>query len=607
MKQFLKKIDFCCSIVGLNYEGHRRYKSPVGGVLSIGIFCAFIGISCYYLVNFFDRSTGKMTFENLKFWNPPQYNISENFTIALMMKFEGQNLFREDLVKIEANYITDNHSKISNHPVEIIPCSKNNFKEAGELFDLLELSKAMCFNLNDKIIQGSSVNDLFQYIQFRFLLCLKGTHCFSESDEERKKIFEELKPITYLYFMDTVYQGNSKNNKIVKFMNYIDVNVTYSNAKVTNIYFSNNEMQIDDSYFFPTTPKRYLNYMIDTFRDLVSVRTDKQEEALLINIMSSKNKQIIHITYMQLSELLANIAALINIIIFGLTGIGEYINNFFFQNDLLGALYFLREDDKKLSLNMRRISNKKVGTVAMKKSPKRILIKKKNPNPESCPSESLENFEMLTVDFFSQIKPVKRSKVPKGSHMNFNQKMYIGENNEVQNEPCSPVETCKSQRELLTQIALVEKLFSVSEIIWISFRSIMPCLGYCKSTKGTYYKYRVVLEHILIFQDLIRVYQKLQEIDMIKFLILNEKQLNLYKVIPKPLLTISKECENNGKSFTTCVNQKSFHYLKSFNEINDIFKKSTFTKESLFELFQQKEKSDIDQKLLSIFKERFLT
>ena len=42
---------------------------------------------------------------------------------------------------------------------------------------------------------------------------------------------------------------------------------------------------------------------------------------------------------MQLSELLANIGALINILMFMIIGLGNYINHYFFQNELMKSLF----------------------------------------------------------------------------------------------------------------------------------------------------------------------------------------------------------------------------------------------------------------------------
>ena len=95
---FLEQIDFCYSIVGLSYKGHKRYKSCFGGIVSISLFFSFIGIICYYLISFISRETPKMTFEDMKYWSAPENDISKNFTMAIVMKFNGINQSRTDLI-----------------------------------------------------------------------------------------------------------------------------------------------------------------------------------------------------------------------------------------------------------------------------------------------------------------------------------------------------------------------------------------------------------------------------------------------------------------------------------------------------------------------------
>ena len=88
---FLKQIDFCFSIAGLNYKGNHRYQSWIGGLLSILIFFIFTGITTYYVVQFFDRTTPKMAFQNIKYWTAPEYNLSNNFNLAIMLEINNIN------------------------------------------------------------------------------------------------------------------------------------------------------------------------------------------------------------------------------------------------------------------------------------------------------------------------------------------------------------------------------------------------------------------------------------------------------------------------------------------------------------------------------------
>ena len=278
-----------------------------------------------------------MSFEGMKFWNAPQNNLSKDFTLAVMMKFKGINQFRNDLVKVEAYYYNKTEEHLNITQLDFIPCNRSLFTNNEEYFDKLELNKGKCLNFTNITIEGTSVTDILKYVQIKYLLCLEGRECHPRNEQE--DIFQELKPITYIYFLDTAFQTNNKRDKVTHFVNYVEVNVTYKNAKVTNIYFSENEMQVDESYFFSSPPKKFIYSMIDSYRDLVSVRTEQQDEALTINLMSSKNKQIITISYMQLSELLANIGALINILMFMIMGLGNYINHYFFQNELMKSLF----------------------------------------------------------------------------------------------------------------------------------------------------------------------------------------------------------------------------------------------------------------------------
>lgn len=135
-----------------------------------------------------------------------------------------------------------------------------------------------------------------------------------------------------MYFLDAAFVTNTKKNSEIvnRFINYVDVNVTYRNAKETNIFFSQNEMDVDDNYFFHSQQKVFSYFMFDSFRDLVSVRAENQREALLINLMSSKNKLIISISFTQLSELLVNISSLTSVVILIVSTLGDFINHFFF-------------------------------------------------------------------------------------------------------------------------------------------------------------------------------------------------------------------------------------------------------------------------------------
>lgn len=546
---FLEQIDFCYSIVGLSYKGHKRYKSWFGGIVSISLFFSFIGIICYYLISFISREIPKMTFEDMKYWSAPENDVSKNFTMAIMMKFNGINQFRNDLIKLSAYYYNNTESKSTQKIIDFIQCDSNLFINNQNEFLKLELSKAKCLNLTGISIQGSSVNDIFQYIQIKFLLCLQGEDCYPLSDQET--VFQELKPIAYIYFLDTAFQTNSKTNKVVHFINYIEVNVTHKNSKETQIYFSKNEMRVDESYFFSSSPKVFSFFMLDSFRDLVSVRTEEQDEALKLNILSSKNKSVINISYMQLSELLANIAAISNVITFMLTGLGNYANHYFFQNDLMNSLFIF---DKGKQLD----TQKNVKTTTEVKSYSDTKLKTQN---------SIKIFREPHQQNSSSSISRSEKEIFKKQHHNLKK----------------------------------EKEFTKLEILCFAI-PISICK--CKNFKQRKRKFSALDRKIFDLQDMIKVFNKLREVDIIKYLIFSARQLKLYNNIPKQIVPLhnleGKVIANKHPffSFQSMKKKKDFTNNEANPNSASLFKPANFTGNE-----NEKGNNDIDARLITVLNE----
>ncbi len=549
--RLLTDIDFCCSIVGLSYKGNQRYKSWLGGVLSIAIVISFIIIVTYYLNEFFSRSTSKMAFEDMKYWNAPENHLSKDFTLAVMMQYKGVNQFRDDLIMTEAYYYNKTESNLNISRLNFIPCDRSLFINNEEYFDKLELEKAKCINFTNITIEGTSVTDILKYVQIKYLLCLDGKECHPRDEQE--ELFQELKPITYIYFLDTAFQTNNKKEKVTHFVNYIEVNVTYKNAKVTNIYFSENEMQVDESYFFSSPPKKFIYPMIDSYRDLVSVRTEQQTEALNINLMSSKNKQIISISYMQLSELLANIGALINILMFMIMGLGNYINHYFFQNELMKSLFEF--DGKKKHHNHHNNAPKE------KQSFNGLISKSQN---------SVTIFkDTKSVHSFSSAKQKTKKQLTKGKS--------------------------------LTK----EKEFKDIETILFSITFIIPCIKHNKAYRKRIEKYFALEKQLSLFQDLLNVYKKIQEIDILKYLLFTKRQLITYENIPKPIIFKNKMNEFLApkKSIIDLYHDKGVITLRKDFDISS--SKTNSTQESLSKYVKKKiSENDIEGKLSRILNDR---
>ena len=331
--------DFDCSssIVGITYHGRRRYKSFLGGVLTVQSMISITVITIIYLVKYFGKQDKQIVYQDEKFSEPPLLDLSQNFHIAVMMQFSGANFFREDIIKIEAVYIRKENSTYQEKPIELFDCGYKNFPTNATMFDFLGLKKAKCLNLSGIDIQGGSINRIYHYVQIKFVLCDEG--------EIYEAFFEQAKPLVLIYFLDTMYDIHSSRPHVEKYINYVDVNVTYRNAKMTNVFFSRNNIN-EQADRMIRSDCDFANFVIDSYRDYESVRTEHQKNLLLINLLSSKKKQIIHISYLTMMDVFANIGSFMNIIIVVFSMIGNYVNHYSFQGDLIKVFF---EEEKKIN------------------------------------------------------------------------------------------------------------------------------------------------------------------------------------------------------------------------------------------------------------------
>lgn len=550
---FLSSIDLSGSIVGLVYNGHRRYRSSIGGIFSIAMILAIIAISITYLKEFFLRKKPKMSFENKKYWNPPLQNITNSFSFEVLMKYNGITELRNDIIKINAHYISNHGSQTIIDNIPFVRCQRDT-NDIEDLFQSFELSKGLCFNVTNLSLNGTQVTDIFKYIQISFDLCMNKDECLSS--DQMRSFFETNKPVAYLYFQDSIFQMNDKKQKVTNFYNYYDVNVTFGDSKSANIYFSKNEMLIDESYFFPSSPENYSNFMIDSFRDLVSQRTENQTELLTINLMLSKNKNIIYISYMQLSELLASISALANVIMIIFNFLGEIFNHHIFQSELIQSLFNINDDNRNTN------------------SIKRDIPQRNNNTSFRYGNSSHNKIINLTTKDCDTI-----------SRYGFMQKKKGQSIRNIINKVQRTTTFLKKKNAIVIQYKYINMII---------LSNILP-LFHSKKFKEMQKRFNKIYEYLLIYQDQKNILRKMQEIDYLKYLMLTEDQLALYQIIPKPNYKHINKLNTNDFSSLFCW--IPFHYLKSKREINKYINDNEL-KKVLEKGIVKEDKNNINRKLI---------
>jgi hypothetical protein len=526
----MENLDLFGSIVGLTYKNGHRYRSKVGGALSLFVFAVCFAMVIFYGKKFLDRDYPSMTIEEVKYGDPQEIS-TDDLKLVVMMKYFGRNEFHMDVFKPEVFHRSMNYSSgiLTERKLDQVNCTSSLFPGSESEFNKLELNKGLCVDLKNTSIRGSSLNDQYDYIAVKFSMCLDEEGCMSS--EELPDYIRNAKPVGIIYFHDTIFQPKNKDQFVKKFINNFDVLMTFDDFKFSNVYLSQNEMNIEKGYFIASNIEVISETAFDSFRDSVSVRTPDQKESLTINVMSSKRSQVVNIRYMQLSELIANICAITGNIFVFLTYFTSILNQALFEKDLFEALVSVRQEIRKKNEDPIEAYDNKV-TLRRKSinfQPSSPSKRMSNHNPSNS-----ENFEILSGKIAD-----KNNKLP-----------------DVMSSPSLILPTSPIKKNPNNMLRRHFK-FSKAEYLFMK-------LGICK-----FFNKRVFILKKLEFKmhekfSFLNVLRKLQEFELIKFLLFEKKQLQMLRHVKRPEMVIN--------TFSEVVTRDEFS-LYYFDDRNSLFQR----------------------------------
>ncbi len=570
-------------------------------------------ILLYHINGFLNRSSIKMTFENIKYWNPPQLNLSENFQMVVMMKYGNANVIRNDIINISMDYLQFDLKKknftISKLP--LIQCNPEHFNKAVQQYESLELSKGLCTDLKNITIEGSTVNDYLSYVRINFIFCDNKTNiCLS--NEAASEYMSKMKPQAVLFFLDTTYHISNYPNIESKFINSVSVNVTWSNTKSVDLFFQYNPISIQNGYIIDSTPTVIKNFMYESMVSQVSVRSKDEYSSLYMNILSSKSQTNIYISFLIFSELLANIAGFVNNIIIFSQLLVYYTNNSIFQIDFFNKQ--INMNNNKNNVNKKKIFKKvfhDIHNSLQSKTGNNDLNTDQLNLKSSINDTNLNKFEIN-----DSVTKIKNDKM--GEIISFRKPKLISSSGQIQTKNIlslittelrekHPFTHYKKPGEKINEIMEEEKSkqsmgFQPRDLLIIMCCS--PCKNCSVKLKNKFIIYEKMNDYLNFYQDYSRIFSKLNEIDILKYILLDKDQDNIFKILSKPEFVLSsKENKDNelNKSFKLFYNKddKSTEMSKiELKEQNEVMS-------SIQNLLIKQNSTEVDYKLIKKFIEAF--
>lgn len=200
-QKWIKDIDYFGKPVQITFDKQKKFKTTIGGILSLIIFGLILSLIVTNGLNLLNRKQPKTSATSIYQVESPIWNLSDskNVFAAYFLTKEYDVFFDPSYVNFEileftvrrdANGTSDIYSK----PLTIKNCSMyyDFFKERNFEEDFIQnnLYQGICFDVNERdlILGGKYTGEYFSNIFFQFNRCRNKSN---ENDSSQRRILNE--------------------------------------------------------------------------------------------------------------------------------------------------------------------------------------------------------------------------------------------------------------------------------------------------------------------------------------------------------------------------------------------------------------------------------
>ncbi len=523
----------------------KTARTLIGGICSIFSILAILAFGIYSSQDFFLHLDPNISRLDYNLVNYISINAS-SFKIPFLLNYE----LGEDYTKYFTTvmkyivYNSTNQEFVKEILLPLKNCELSDFKLISQdQYDKGVSSTSLCIDFSkvdeDIIIFGNYNEDLIGYYDILFLKCMDTDEC--ASDDEIQEVLNYGAYLTLTIMSSSVDPYNYAQPISYYLSNYY-IAPSSGFTKVLELYIKEEFIETDDGPIFKRnkTENSFSPYkQVDFFYEPISTPD------LLANIMiyssnaQTKTKRI----FPRIQDILAQIGGIVSIILNGVPFIVIIFSWMKRDENILNKLidFDIIEEEKEVQI----------------KKPKNARIVEL----EELDVKSINRTRTLTNNNIS--KDVSESKIEESNYGN----------SKINTDTVSK-DLDKKVDSFLVQWrrrARNKLKFTYCEIIklWIC-----PC---CKSNlrfnkkKSLYYKSRGIINNYLEISYLIG---KLDELEKLKFVVMNNKQLSLFKFISSDICSMDeKKMKSNPirRNKLTFADEKKmayelFQYKKELNE-----------------------------------------
>ena len=463
-------------------------------------------------------------------------------------------------------------------------CNEDDF-DNPETFTNLGLANNFCLDKEDNNLELEGYYDepTLKYVLIELFLCNNLTS--NKSCKSYEEMENGLNGKSFnIYFEDTIIDTKNYEDPIkhmiVNEYSYIDIGF----RKNLDLYFQDVSLNSDDGWLFSNETEYSDIGYVSQASDFFSVISNNSDiSRFAINIYSDKKKQTIQRTYTKVSDLLAKLGGMVQSLMLLAYMFIHIEHSLFLKNTILNSLYvFQRKDCKTKFINK---VNKSIGLNFNHKINANSNFAYKVKNLPIYPMNILNK----TIKNSIILETIKERKITKLNKLNSD-----GVNIDTKNWFKSAFFARK--KKILEYQIIKEKPnstqklnFGILKYILLKLKSIIPIF---KMTfeEELFKKSEKIYENEL---DYIEILKKLQDVEKLKKILLNPKQLILFEFLSKPLLHLNERRDDNLMMNSINLDNRANKNKEDLKKALDFYD----------DLKNEGNLLEIDKRLISLFNE----
>ena len=552
IKKFIEFFDIFGVSQGFRFNNKEKYTSFFGGVTFI---IYFLIASIYFFTTFIPfcmRQSMTVITTNLIIDPSPKMNFNDqNFTLAFGITYGETStiaptnitkFFKYSLVQYNINDGITQTKEIS-----LIKCQPKDFYFlSNETISLNSLYNYSCIeNASEATISGSIIDSSYQYVQFDLLLNTSAVNEYGIDVLEKLLVDYPIK--ANIFCSDHYFQVKNINKPVWNFLNSYNTYIDFNFSKKVNMQYILSEFSDDTNILWinPITNGYIkLYYGQESFNYIPNRNNSNIQSFVTYFFRSNPNSLSLTRTFTKLPDYLAALNGILGNIIILFTFVAVLSNKFSMNKSIINQIINFKEH-----LYSKKDIQKKLQEISLEIHNSEFIKNNNNSNNKNkkINNKTIEILEDNIIKYpnskeqsLSELNIVEKNNqiIPSFNFPNSHPNHYLQnfENNE------DPVNT---------------------NIIEIFFSYIC-----CKNKKLNFKKeiYDYGKSKVEYYFDILTILKKMQEIDIMKDLIFNEKEKCILDFLTKPVISIFEGKNRNYE------NKISSELYLNINELNNLQK-----------------------------------